>query len=65
MPNEYSVAIHRYISARLEAARSRLDDLEQSSDAEAQAYWKGQTAELQWLRDYLAEHVDLKNFTYY
>jgi hypothetical protein len=65
MPNEYSVEIHRYISARLEAARTRLDAAEDSSNSDAQAYWKGQIAELQWLRDYLAEHVDLKNFTYY
>lgn len=65
MPNEYSVEIHHYISASLEAARTQLEAADKSANSEAQAYWKGRIAELQWLRVYLAEHVDLKNFTYY
>ena len=34
-------------------------------DKDAAAYGRGQLAELQWIRKYLQENIDLKNFVYY
>ena len=65
MPNEYSVQFHDFISTKIETARSQLAGAEQAGDDNNQAYWSGQLEELSWLRAYLKEHVDLKDFTYY
>ena len=60
MPNEYSVKVHDYLTEKIrEAERGIARGDEQSP------FYRGQLAELQWLREYLKEHVDLKDFTYY
>ena len=59
MPNEYSVEIHDFISRKI-------TEIAQQQDAPHQSqYLQGRLTELQWLREYLGEHIDLKNFTYY
>ncbi len=65
MPNEYSVQFHDFITTKRETARSQLAEAEQTGDDNKQAYWSGQLEELTWLRTYLKEQVDLKDFTYY
>lgn len=61
MPNEFSVQIHDFLSAR------RQDLLIRKSNGEAidDDFINGQLQEIDWLRDYLKEHFDLKDFTYY
>ncbi|MGW8194662.1 MAG: hypothetical protein ACWGOX_10400 [Desulforhopalus sp.] len=60
MPNDYSIEIHKYLTEKI-AENERL--LKQRS--EKSPFYEGQLYELRWLRQYLAEHIDLKDFTYY
>ena len=60
MPNEYSIAIHNYITKKLDAVQQTID-----SDDKCTPYHRGQIEELLWLRTYLKENTDLKDFIYY
>jgi len=60
MPNEYSITIHNYITKKLDAVQQTID-----SGGEYTPYHRGQIEELLWLRTYLKENTDLKNFLYY
>lgn len=61
MPNDYSVAIHNYLTCKIAEAEQAVKLGDQSTAAHA----RGQLEELQWIRRYLQENIDLKNFTYY
>ena len=63
MPNEYSIEIHDYISEQIRLHQQKVRETG-TSQAEKQ-YSMGRLNELQWIRGYLAEHIDLKDFTYY
>lgn len=65
MPNEYSIAIHDFISSRMANAGKKLADAEAEDDTAMIYYWRGQLDEYRWLRAYFREHTDLKNFVYY
>jgi hypothetical protein len=65
MANEYLVAIHNYISAKLAAAESHKKSAARQNDLTSLQYWEGQLKELKALRQYLAEKIDLKTQTYY
>ncbi|MBT8328945.1 MAG: hypothetical protein HKP52_06290 [Desulfofustis sp.] len=65
MPNEYSVQFHDFITIEIENAQAQRAEAEQAGDDHNQSYWSGQLEELTWLRAYLKDHVDLKDFTYY
>ena len=65
MPNEYSIQFHDFISSEIENARSKRAEAEQANNDHELSYWSGQLEELTWLRAYLKEHIDLKDFTYY
>jgi hypothetical protein len=65
MPNDYSVQFHDFITVKIETARAQLAEAEQAGDDHQRSYWNGQLEELAWLRAYLKEHVDLKDFVYY
>ena len=65
MPNEYSVQFHDFITSEIENARSQRSEAEQAGNDEILSYWSGRLEELNWLRAYLKEHVDLKDFIYY
>ena len=60
MPNEYSVEIHNYLSREIEKAEK-----ERNSGSCDQHYLDGKLSELYWIREYLAEKIDLKDFKYY
>lgn len=60
MPNEYSVTIHDYLTGKITEARAAV-----ARGDEHAPFYRGQLAELYWLRDYLRENIDLKDFTYY
>ncbi len=65
MANEYSVAIHHFISEKIDDAREQLARAEETGDRQKQLYWNGHLEEFSWIRTYLKEHVDLKDFVYY
>lgn len=65
MANEYLVAIHNYISDKIESAENNKKNAEQQNDMTSLQYWEGQLQELKALRQYLADKIDLKTQTYY
>lgn len=60
MPNEFSVRIHNYLTEQITAAEKAV-----ASEDEHSPFYRGQLEELHWIRNYLKEHVDLNDFTYY
>ena len=60
MANDFSIEIHNYLSKKISEAEQAI-----ASDDLHSAYYRGQLEELQWMRNYLKEHVDLKDFIYY
>lgn len=60
MANEFSIEIHNYLSKKISEAEKAI-----ASDDLHTAFYLGQLEELQWMRSYLKEHVDLKDFIYY
>jgi len=65
MANEYSVEIHDFITSNIASASDNLEKSLKTGDQKEQVYWQGQLDELTWIRKYLKEHVDLKDFIYY
>ena len=65
MANEYSVEIHNFITSNIASASDNLEKSLKTGDQKEQAYWQGQLDELTWIRKYLKEHMDLKDFIYY
>jgi hypothetical protein len=65
MPNEYSVAIHNYISGKIAAAEKNRKDAEQENDLASIRYYKGQLEELNNIRQYMVDKIDLKTQKYY
>lgn len=58
MPNDFSIEIHSFLSSKIEEAEQHLakgDD----------PWWRGRLMELLWVRAYLQENFDLKNFVYF
>jgi hypothetical protein len=60
MPNEFSVEIHDYLSQKIAEAKKAI-----AKNDDRSSFYRGQLEELLWIRKYLKENVDLKNFTYY
>ena len=65
MANEYSVEIHQYISAQIAEAENRMENADGDDDHTSKYYYKGRLHELLKIREYMAEHVDLKTQKYY
>jgi len=65
MANEYSVAIHNYISDKIAAAEKNMKLAEQGGDAGSIPYFRGQLQELYNIRQYLVEKIDLKTQKYF
>jgi hypothetical protein len=61
MPNEFSVEIHNHLSQKILEA----EQATKIGDEKAAAFARGQLVELHWIRKYLQENIDLKNFVYY
>ncbi len=61
MPNDYSVEIHKYLSNKIAEAEHAV----QLGDEDTAAHARGQLEELRWIRRYLQENIDLKNFVYF
>jgi len=65
MANEYLVAIHNYISDKIAAAGKNKKNAELQNDLSSSSYWEGQLQELEAIRQYLAEKIDLKTQKYF
>ena len=61
MANEYSIEIHRYLSAKIAKAKALIQDSAEEDSPEP----RGQLEELLAIRKYLSDNIDLKDFTYY
>jgi len=60
LPNAFSVEIHDYLTQKITEAEKKI-----TSGGQQSPYFEGQLEELRWIRLYLKENVDLKNFLYY
>lgn len=60
MPNDFSIEIHAYLTRKINEAERAI-----ACKDERSSYYRGQLEELFWLRRYLKENVDLKDFIYY
>lgn len=58
MPNDFSVEIHNFLSAKILEAEKRLAEIEDP-------VVRGRLEELLWIRGYLQENIDLQNYTYF
>lgn len=65
MPNEYSIAIHDYISDRIERTTQKIAEANGAGDRIEVLFQQGQLDELHLMRHYLAGTSDLKDFIYY
>ena len=65
MANEYSVAIHHYLSDQIAAAEAEIKDAAKKTDLAAARYCAGRLQELNAIRQYLSEKIDLKTQKYY
>ncbi len=71
MPNEFSVQIHDFLSAKRQHLLIRkssgdiTEERKSSGDITEEDFINGQLQEIDWLRDYLKEHFDLNDFKYY
>jgi len=65
MANQYSVEIHKYISAKIAAATSQIKKAEIANNTATRRFYEGQLYELDQLRQYMAQNIDLKTQKYY
>jgi len=65
MANQYSVEIHKYISDKIAAATSQQKKAEAANDTAARRFFAGQLYELEKIREYMAQNIDLKTQKYY
>jgi hypothetical protein len=65
MANQYSVEIHKYISDKIAAATRQQKKAEAADDTAARRFFAGQLYELEKIREYMAQNIDLKTQKYY
>lgn len=65
MPNEYSIAIHTYISNKIAAAEKAQKTAEKDNVLETARYYEGRLQELNIIRQYMDDKIDLKTQKYY
>jgi len=65
MTNEYSVIIHNYISDKIAITEKNIQHAEKKNDLESISYYEGQLKELNSIRQYMAEKIDLRTQKYY
>lgn len=65
MANDYSIAIHNFISDKIAAAANYKKIAEHQNDLATANYYDGQLQEPNNLRQYMVERIDLKTQKYY
>lgn len=59
MVNQYSIEVHNFITSLINKTQEDLDNSHRNE------FNQGRLDELVWIREYLSEHIDLKEFNYY
>lgn len=65
MPHAFSVEIHDFLSCKIKLAEDGKKKAEQDNDEATCRYFEGQLLELNNLRQYLTDNIDLKTQKYY
>ena len=65
MPHIFSVEIHEYLSARIEQSKEKRKQAIGDKDESLQHRFEGELQELEEMRRYLTENIDLKTQKYY
>ena len=65
MANQYSVEIHQYISEKIDTATRQQRKAEDAGDSAARRFYAGKLYELEKIRKYMAQNIDLKTQKYY
>ena len=65
MANQYSVEIHKYISDKIASAAGKIKKAEVADDLATRRFHEGQLYELDKIREYMAQNIDLKTQKYY
>ena len=65
MANQYSVEIHDYISEKIARASGQLKKAKAANDLTGGRFYEGQLYELDKIREYMAQNIDLKTQKYY
>ena len=65
MANQFSVEIHTYISDKIAFATDQIKKVPEANDLETRRFYEGQLYELNKIREYMAEKIDLKTQKYY
>ncbi len=65
MAHEYSVQIHDWITKKMDQVRGRCKAAESDNDPATHQYFSGQLEELQFIRQYLTDQIDLDTQKYY
>ncbi len=65
MANEFSIAIHNYISDRIAFTEKNKKNAEINEDSASTRYFEGRLQELNKIRQYMTERIDLKTQKYY
>ncbi len=60
MPNEYSIEIHRYLKLKITEAEKIIEE-----NGKENPNVQGRLDELHWIRKYLGDNIDLRDFNYY
>jgi hypothetical protein len=63
--HEYSVQIHEWISQKIDTVRKDMKPLETGNDQNRKNYLAGRFQELQDIRQYLTDKIDLDTQEYY
>ena len=65
MANQYSVEIHQFISQKIAKATNRKKEDQAANDLATCRFYEGQLYELDKIREYMAQNIDLKTQKYY
>ncbi len=65
MAHEYSVQIHDWITKKMNTITADLKSATEKNDSSKESYYKGQLGELEFIRQYLTDQIDLDTQKYY
>ena len=60
MVSQYSIGIHDYIDKKIETIKDLRKKAESTNNLLEKSFYEGQLQELHGIREYMAQHVDLK-----
>ncbi len=63
--HEYSVQIHDWISKKIDLVKQNIKQAEKKNDVGSLKFFDGQLQELNDIRQYLSDKIDLNTQTYY